>query len=215
MVLITRSHLAGEKSMGIDAASSQNNLSVTVEFSSIVCHTAVKGKNTIANAPQRVHAAVRSNGGKVWPKCIVATHNGGMSMYCTNCGKQIDERAVICVHCGLSVGTSNQFCRACGAQVQPGAYVCTQCGVPITRMPTAASKSKMAAGLLGIFLGTFGIHNFYLGYTNKAIAQVLLGTVGSCLVVGPIISGIWGLVEGIQILTGSIDKDAQGVPLKE
>ena len=28
------------------------------------------------------------------------------------------------------------------------------------------NKSKMAAGLLGIFLGTFGVHNFYLGYTT-------------------------------------------------
>lgn len=26
------------------------------------------------------------------------------------------------------------------------------------------AKSKMAAGLLGIFLGSFGVHNFYLGY---------------------------------------------------
>ena len=30
-----------------------------------------------------------------------------------------------------------------------------------------------------------------------------------------IASGIWGLVEGIMILTGSINKDAQGKPLRE
>ncbi len=36
------------------------------------------------------------------------------------------------------------------------------------------AKSKMAAGLLGIFLGAFGVHNFYLGYTGKAIAQLLI-----------------------------------------
>lgn len=40
-------------------------------------------------------------------------------------------------------------------------------------------KSKMAAGLLGIFLGSFGVHNFYLGYTGKAVAQ-LLHTVLTC-----------------------------------
>ena len=37
-----------------------------------------------------------------------------------------------------------------------------------------AQKSKIAAGLLGIFLGSFGVHNFYLGYTGKAVAQLLL-----------------------------------------
>ena len=33
-------------------------------------------------------------------------------------------------------------------------------------------KSKVAAGLLAIFLGAFGVHNFYLGYTGKAVAQL-------------------------------------------
>ena len=33
------------------------------------------------------------------------------------------------------------------------------------------SKSKVAAGLLGIFLGWAGVHNFYLGYIGKGILQ--------------------------------------------
>jgi len=37
----------------------------------------------------------------------------------------------------------------------------------------------VAAGILALFLGTFGIHNFYLGYTGKALFQ-LLGTLLSC-----------------------------------
>ena len=74
-------------------------------------------------------------------------------------------------------------------------------------------KSKMAAGLLGIFLGALGIHNFYMGYKGKAIIQLLLGTVGIIVLIGPIISGIWGLVEGIMILTGKIRVDGHGVPL--
>lgn len=76
-------------------------------------------------------------------------------------------------------------------------------------------KSKMAAGLLGIFLGSLGIHNFYLGYTTKGIVQLLLTTVGACLIIGPIISWIWGIVEGIMCLTGSINQDAKGLPLKD
>lgn len=68
--------------------------------------------------------------------------------------------------------------------------------------PNPNAKSKLVAGLLGIFLGAYGVHNFYLGNTGKGIIQVLLGTIGILIFfLGPIISGIWGLVEGILILT--------------
>lgn len=75
------------------------------------------------------------------------------------------------------------------------------------------AKSKIAAGLLGIFLGGFGVHNFYLGYTGKAIAQLLI-TLLTCGF-GAVISEVWGLIEGIMILTGSINVDGQGNPLKD
>lgn len=83
-----------------------------------------------------------------------------------------------------------------------------------TNTTTSTSKSKLVAGLLGIFLGSFGIHNFYLGYTGKAIAQLLLTLVGwiACGI-GPVAAAVWGLIEGILLLTGSINKDADGNPL--
>ncbi len=81
-------------------------------------------------------------------------------------------------------------------------------GVP----PGYVQKDKLTAGLLGIFLGTFGVHNFYLGKTGLAIAQLCI-TVLSCGILA-IVSSIWGLIEGIMILTGSIDRDGNGVPLK-
>ena len=87
--------------------------------------------------------------------------------------------------------------------------------------PAADAKSRLAAGLLGIFLGAFGVHNFYLGYTGKAVTQLVLTIVGfilCCVVVGVFIVfgvGIWGLVEAIMILTGKIDKDGKGNPLTD
>ncbi len=76
-------------------------------------------------------------------------------------------------------------------------------------------KSKIVAGLLGIFLGAFGIHNFYLGYTGKGIAQLLI-TVFSLGILS-FISGIWGLIEGILILVSTRGKfwhrDARGIEL--
>ena len=73
----------------------------------------------------------------------------------------------------------------------------------------AQQKSKIVAGILGILLGGFGVHNFYLGFTKKAILQIVLNFL--CFGIG----GIWGLIEGIMILIGKIDKDAAGVPLKD
>lgn len=81
------------------------------------------------------------------------------------------------------------------------------------------AKSKIGAGLLGIFLGCFGVHNFYLGYTGKAIAQLLLTLVGWIVLFGPLVSCIWGLIEGILIIASKPGspwhKDANGYELQD
>lgn len=126
----------------------------------------------------------------------------------------MDNAAVVCVKCGVAAGQGQNFCPNCGAQTMPGAVVCTQCGVALAQpIPAGEQKSKIAAGLLGIFLGGVGVHNFYLGYTGKAVAQLLIAVLTCGIGAG--VTGIWGLVEGIMILTGSIDKDAKGIPLKD
>ncbi len=53
------------------------------------------------------------------------------------------------------------------------------------------SEKKIAAGLLGIFLGTFGANKFFLGYINEGIIQIVLNivTCGIATVV-PLIEGI-------------------------
>lgn len=136
-------------------------------------------------------------------------------MYCKNCGNQVAPGSAVCLNCGVAAGAGTNFCPNCGSQTMQGAAVCTNCGVALGVAPVvnAQSKSKLAAGLLGIFLGSLGVHNFYLGNTGKAVAQLLI-TLLTCGA-GSIVSGIWGLVEGIQILTGSINTDANGVPLGE
>lgn len=64
-------------------------------------------------------------------------------------------------------------------------------------------KSKITAGLLGIFLGTFGVHNFYIGSYGKATAQLLITVLSAGLLA--FISLCWGVAEGILILTNCID----------
>jgi len=58
-------------------------------------------------------------------------------------------------------------------------------------------KDKLTAGLLGILLGGFGIHHFYLGSTTSGIIQIVL-TIVTCG-----IGAILGLIEGILILVMS------------
>ena len=78
-------------------------------------------------------------------------------------------------------------------------------------------KSKIVAGILGILLGGLGIHNFYLGFTKKAVIQLLI----TVLSVGFLswVSAIWGLVEGILILVSKYGeqwhRDAAGYELTD
>ena len=135
-------------------------------------------------------------------------------MYCKNCGNQVDPNASVCLSCGVRIGDGINYCQNCGEPLAPNAAVCIKCGCAVTAgvAPGTPQKSKMVAGLLGIFLGSIGVHNFYLGYTAKAIIQLVI-TVITCGF-GAVISGIWGFIEGILILCGKIDKDGKGVPLE-
>lgn len=145
--------------------------------------------------------------------------------YCKNCGEEYQtDEAVLCVKCGVTKGVGTNYCHHCGKPVTPDTVVCLSCGVPCNDASSAASalsgaKSKMAAGLLAIFLGCYGIHNFYLGYTKKAVTQLVLTLVGyvlCCIFIGIFLVagvGIWALVEGIMIFTGSINVDGNGMPL--
>ncbi|MCM1046349.1 MAG: TM2 domain-containing protein [Candidatus Gastranaerophilales bacterium] len=140
--------------------------------------------------------------------------------HCKNCGEPYaTDEAVLCVKCGVARGQGSYYCHNCGKPLAQGSSVCLNCGVASGSTTAAGSKSKLAAGLLGIFLGSFGVHNFYLGYTKKAVTQLVLTLVGlvlSCIVIGVFLvigTSIWGLVEGIMILTGSINIDGNGIPL--
>lgn len=88
--------------------------------------------------------------------------------YCKNCGEPyMSDEAVLCVKCGAGKGLGTNYCHNCGKPVTPETTVCLSCGVPCYPPVNANAKSKIAAGLFGIFLGQFGVHNFYLGYTQK------------------------------------------------
>lgn len=65
--------------------------------------------------------------------------------------------------------------------------------------PIPGAEKKVPAAVLGILLGGFGIHKFYLGYTTAGIIELCVSVL-SCGFLYPIVHVI-GLVEGILYLT--------------
>ncbi|WP_435611514.1 TM2 domain-containing protein [Streptomyces sp. bgisy159] len=67
-----------------------------------------------------------------------------------------------------------------------------------------SDKSKIVAGILQLFLGTFGVGRFYIGNVGLGLAQLF--TCGGF--------GIWALIDGIILLTSSNTTDANGRVLR-
>ncbi|KQU57399.1 hypothetical protein ASG84_17710 [Rhodococcus sp. Leaf278] len=78
---------------------------------------------------------------------------------------------------------------------------------PVTGEPFS-DKQKLTAGLLNILLGAFGAGRFYLNQPGIAVAQIAV----TWLTCG--IGGIWPLIDGIMMLTGSV-RDEHGRPLRD
>ena len=71
---------------------------------------------------------------------------------------------------------------------------------------TEVSNKKLAAGLLAIFLGYFGIHKFVLGYNTAGIIMLVVWLFGWILFGIPtLIIGLIALIEGIIYLTKDDD----------
>ncbi len=95
------------------------------------------------------------------------------------------------------------LCPYCKEEIQNDAIKCKHCGSMLTGDVTTQGqapaqnhgRSKIAAGLLGIFLGGFGVHKFYLGQIVWGIIYLLL-----CWTMIP---AIVGFIEGIIYLTMS------------
>ncbi|BCJ67957.1 MULTISPECIES: TM2 domain-containing protein [Polymorphospora] len=71
-----------------------------------------------------------------------------------------------------------------------------------------SDKSKLVAGLLGIFLGGFGVGRFYIGDTKTGVLQLVVTLITCGL------GSLWGLIDGILILVNG-GTDAQGRPLRD
>ena len=82
-----------------------------------------------------------------------------------------------------------------------------------------SNKSKLAALLLCLFLGTLGLHRIYIGRKQSGLAMLGLTVVGwltTGLGIGGALTlfvGIWALVDLVTLWIGKLTDD-QGRPLK-
>ncbi len=124
-------------------------------------------------------------------------------MYCSNCGKKIDSNAKFCPYCGAKVGISDL----------PSNLFAT----PKTFHETEYSnKNRTTAGILGLFLGVIGVHNFYLGHKTKGIVKVAfsiisivllfigIGIAATAVEINPATGDMITLNEGALFLAGLI-----------
>ncbi|MEF8787131.1 MAG: TM2 domain-containing protein [Haloarculaceae archaeon] len=132
--------------------------------------------------------------------------------HCINCGKEIDDGAEICTHCGVNQtieletehgerSVNEKYCTSCGELINKQAEICPECGVRQPSTGTAAGSSnseQVAAGILAILLGGLGAHKFYQG-------NVKLGVLYLCFF-WTAIPAILGLIEGILILVADEDE---------
>ncbi len=100
-----------------------------------------------------------------------------------------------------------------GSKPKPGAKVDFEItenlatGIYLDSSAGQGSSKKIAAALFAFFLGSFGAHKFYLGYTKQGIIMLVVFLLGFVLVGIPsMIIGLIAFVEFIIYLTKS-DED--------
>ena len=144
-------------------------------------------------------------------------------MHCRNCGKELIGTPEFCVGCGARPLAGNKFCQTCGSATDPMAELCLKCGAKLGKTTTVAGdvspKSRLITTLLAFFLGTLGIHRFYLGKIGTAVTMLVLTIIGYAtmiFIVGIFIViavGIWSLVDFIMAAAG-VMKDKNGKLVK-
>ena len=91
-------------------------------------------------------------------------------IFCRNCCNLVDEFAIACPKCGVPPKTQKNYCHRCGKPTSTIQIICTKCGALLDRI---RSKSRVIAGFLGLFMGGFGIHKFYLGYNGTGVFMLI------------------------------------------
>ena len=79
-------------------------------------------------------------------------------MYCRNCGKEVNEKAEVCIHCGVRPLAEKNFCQECGVETKPNQELCIKCGVRLRTLGVATAGTPLNTNFSG--LSTYYQHQF-------------------------------------------------------
>jgi len=96
--------------------------------------------------------------------------------FCSHCGAEVMDEAVICVKCGCSVGGT----QASAAAAQPSIIINntntnTNTNANANGYGMGRPRNKWVAFLLCLFLGFVGAHKFYEGKGGMGILYIFTG----------------------------------------
>lgn len=98
--------------------------------------------------------------------------------FCTHCGREIADEAVVCPGCGCTVGAAasasstgeKKFCSHCGKELMPAAGVSPNCGCAVGNRPASGANPDTLLTSLSSKMKTNGII-----WICIAAVQILLG----------------------------------------
>lgn len=124
--------------------------------------------------------------------------------YCKFCGQVIDADCVVCPKCGKQV-EELKYSKPDSIVINNNNNASASASAVSGATSSISPKSWLTTLLLCLFLGTIGIHRFYVGKIGTGILMILLLMTG--------ISAIWAVIDLILIILGKF-KDKQGLPIK-
>ena len=140
-------------------------------------------------------------------------------MYCRNCGKEVNDKAVACPACGVPPLCERKFCQSCGTTTQTNQAICVKCGVSlaggniqsvlarISGPPVRGDARRLqVTGAIGVGFGLFiGLwarshspHMDFMEMMSKADSFVLKEPIYYVILIVAVLIGLAGVMRIIK-----------------
>ena len=140
-------------------------------------------------------------------------------MYCNYCGSKVDDHATKCPFCGAPIEPEQSVDHEEAEQKtyykepkKETLHYNYGMEYDSNENRSTSSKSRMIAGILALFLGRYGIHDFYLGYKQKGLVKLLVAIFLSRVPFVTLVLTILAIYDAVMIFTGKV-QDAYGAEL--
>ncbi len=156
----------------------------------------------------------------IWAQCFVEADGDDGKAQALYVKRKLPQPAQplmgYCPNCTADCRMDAKTCQKCGADFVSGGWKprankgVPAYGAPIQQNPSVikTAKNRGIYIILGLFLGCFGIHNFYAGRYGAGAGQLIITVLFGWFVVGFVITAVWALIELFTVTT-----DGAGDPM--